>query len=230
MSNTDDFFNPDKFRELLGDFVQEVWDNPSQASREAGVDYSDLRKTIQGKRKKLPKAWEINALLNYALFSGGLSEARYQFWYENLHKRMLAIKTLDAWLYSETDGRIRNADKLRLKENEEHNKLLHENLAKELPYLDQVVDRVFKAGGITWSVTTIYLVIRRSRHAKGVVEIIVPSDWQVYLLDAADTFIRIDWADLVADGPERFIALIRSWPTLARKVIAWAVSKTLGGS
>lgn len=229
MSENDDYFDPDQFRKDLEMFIFEVWDNPSQAARAAGVDYADLNKTIQGKRKKLLKAWEVNALLNYARFRKELSEERYGYWYERLHKRLLSIRTLDAWLYDESDGRIRRRDKLRLKDNEEHNELLQKNLVKEMPYLHMMVDRIFKAGGMTWSVTTIYVVIRRSRKAKDFSDIILPNDWQIYLLDVADTVIRIDWTDLVTEGPEKIGYVIHHWRIIARKIITRAITKTLGG-
>ena len=47
-----------------------------------------------------------------------------------------------------------------------------------------------------------------------------------YLLDAVDTVIRIDWTDLVTEGPEHLYYLARNGPALVRKAIARAINRT----
>lgn len=184
------YFSPDRFRSALQEFVVEVWDNRNQAAKEAGIAKSDLYDTIEGKRGKLLKAWQINALLNCARFEKGLSEERYNYWYQVLHRELIFIKTLSAWLYSETDKRIE--DPALIKAAEEHNQELKKNLARDFPFLENVTDTVFKAGGFTWSFSTLYLIVRKSKRTG---EIFVPPDWQSWVLDTYDAVLTLDWPD-----------------------------------
>lgn len=227
---TTEYFDPNRFRSSLREFIEEVWTNPNQAANESGIAYQDLYDTITGKKNKLLRSWQINALLNCAVYTKGLKQERYDYWYQILHRELIFIRTLSAWLYSETDKRIK--DPILIDEAVEHNKILKDNLAKQFPFLETVVDTVFKAGGLTWSFATIYFILRKTKPTKDISEIFLPNDWQIYALDLTDVFVGFElpsWETIATEAPGKIKHLIDRGPVLLRNTLFGIIKRRLGG-
>ncbi len=214
-----DYFGHNRFRNSLNEFVLEVWDNPHQAARDAGIPYQDLHTTLYGNKKKVLKYWHVNALLNGALYEKKekFSEERFDYWHSVLHRDLIFINTISAWIYNEKDGRIK--DEALKEQAKEHNEVIKQNLAKDFALIENVVNTVYKAGGYTWSFTALYVLVRRTKLSANPENIVIPPDWQISILNAVDVFSGFELPNIEDLKSEDVLSAVRNSPSFLWRVV-----------
>ena len=179
-------FRPEpSFAELLESLFEEAgWENPYQAAMHTGIHYSTLHNILawpedrKGKRYSLTHD-DINALLLGAS-ACDLSDRRYEYWYEVLHKHVIAKHMALALLYS-----TRRPDPLDQKYNEEHNQAIHNSLKKDYNWFESAIDYAFRAGAKTWGAVPIAALAEECVRQGGPVIVYVSDDWTLRLIDRA---------------------------------------------
>ena len=178
------FVREPSFAEHLEKLYLEVgWDNDYQASTASGVDYSTLHnvRTWPEDRKAKRHVLSHENITDLLLGASacGLSDKRYEHWYEVLHKHRIARDMVSALVYS-----THKSDPFEKEDSEEHNRTILGSLKKDHEWFDSAVDSAFRAGTQTWGIVSLAAFVEDCVRKGGPALVYVTDDWTLRFVDS----------------------------------------------
>lgn len=184
-------------------FNEVKWTTHSQAAHKASIYGSILYGVMDHKRGFLTHT-DINALL-LAAQTDGLSDERYWFWHEKLHKILIDAKIRMA-IYYETPQEKRIQTKADYEDElyyqQEHNAAMNRGLSENPQMIQRMVDSIYTLGPQSWSFVGISLGLYRLRQGIVPEHISTPSlieyAWHG-ITNLPDWLDHLDWNDLLTE-------------------------------